>query len=95
MRTRCSAMAAALAVAGLAGLASPARAETEPFGRLEIGQVEALLGQKGVVIFDVNSAQDYARAHVPGAIWSSMEDIEKKLPADRSLKLIYYCHSTT
>jgi rhodanese-related sulfurtransferase len=88
-------MAAALAVAGLAGLASPARAETEPFGRLEIGQVEALLGQKGVVIFDVNSAQDYARAHVPGAIWSSMEDIEKKLPADRSLKLIYYCHSTT
>jgi hypothetical protein len=95
MNTRFRFPAAALLVAGLAGLATPARAEPEPFGRLEVGQVEALLGQRGVVIFDVNSAQVYAKGHVPGARWSSLEEVEKNLPADKSVKLIYYCHSTT
>ena len=95
MRTRFNAIAAALLAVGLAGFATPARAEAEPFGRLEVGQVEALLGQKGVVIVDVNSAEVYAQGHVPGAIWPSLQDVEKSLPADKSVKLIYYCHSKT
>jgi rhodanese-related sulfurtransferase len=91
MRTRT--VAATLVILGLAGLAAPARAETEPFGRLDVNQVEALLGQKGVMIFDVNSAEVYAKGHLPGAVWSALGEVEKKLPADRSLKLIYYCHN--
>jgi Rhodanese-like domain len=93
MRTRINPVAAALLAVGLAGFATPARAETEPFGRLEVGQVEALLGARGLVIFDVNSAGVYAKGHLPGAIWSSLADVEKKLPADKASKLVYYCHN--
>jgi hypothetical protein len=93
MRIRFMPIAATLLLGGLASFATPASAETEPFGRLDVAQVEALLGQKGVVIFDVNSAEVYARGHLPGAVWSAMSDVEKNLPADRSLKLIYYCHN--
>jgi hypothetical protein len=93
MRIRFHPMAAALLATALAGGATAARAEPEPFGRLDVAQVEALLGQPGVVIIDVNSAADFAKAHVPGAIWSAMSDVEKKLPADRSSKLVYYCHN--
>jgi hypothetical protein len=93
MHGRFNEVAAALLLAGVAGWAAPARAETEPFGRLDVGQVEALLGQKDVLIVDVNSAEVYARGHLPGAIWSALADVEKKLPADKAVKLIYYCHN--
>jgi hypothetical protein len=93
MHTRLRSLAATLMVTGLAGLATPALAEEEPFGRLDVAQVEALLGQQGVVIFDVNSAEVYRKGHVPGARWSAMGDVEKNLPADRSTKLVYYCHN--
>jgi 3-mercaptopyruvate sulfurtransferase SseA len=93
MRIRFTSPAAMLLIAGLAGLATPALAEPEPFGRLEVAQVEALLGQKGVLIVDVNSAEVYRKGHVPGAVWSAMDEVEKNLPADRSTKLIYYCHN--
>jgi hypothetical protein len=84
---------AALLVLGLAARAAPAGAESEPFGRLEVGQVEALLGAKDVLIFDVNSAEVYAKGHVPGARWTALADVEKNLPADKSVRLVYYCHN--
>jgi Rhodanese-like domain len=93
MRTRFNPFAAALLAVGLASVATPARAEPEPFGRLEVGQVEALLGAKDLLIFDVNSAEVYAKGHLPGAIWSSLADVEKKLPASKDSKLVYYCHN--
>lgn len=93
MRIRFNPIAAALLVVGMAGWATSARAEPEPFGRLEVGQVEALLGAGDLMIFDVNSAEVYAKGHIPGAIWSSLEDVEKKLPANKALKLVYYCHN--
>lgn len=93
MHTRVIPIAAALLVVGLAGWAPTARAEPEPFGRLEVGQVEALLGAKDVFIFDVNPAEVYAKGHVPGAVWSSLEDVVKKLPASKDAKLVYYCHN--
>jgi membrane protein implicated in regulation of membrane protease activity len=95
MRTRSHSAAWSLLGLLLAGVALPVRAEPEPFGRLDVDQVEALLGRKGVVIFDVNSAETYAKGHVPGAIWTALGDVARNLPADRSLQLIYYCHSTT
>jgi len=94
MRTRFNPIAAALLVVGLAGWAGSARAGSEPFGRLEVGQVEALLGARDLFIFDVNSAEVYAKGHVPGAVWSSLEDVVKKLPANKDSKLVYYCHNT-
>ncbi len=87
------AFVATLLTVVLSGWAAPARAETEPFGRLDVAQVEALLGRKDVVIFDVNSAGVYARGHLPGARWSGMDEVAQKLPADKTLTLVYYCHN--
>jgi hypothetical protein len=94
MTTRINPVAAMLAVGvGLSGWAGPARAEAEPFGRLDVGQVEAMLGRKDVLVFDVNSAALYAEKHLPGARWSAMDEVERKLPADKGLTLVYYCHN--
>jgi hypothetical protein len=93
MQIRINPVAAALLLVGLAGRAGPAGAETEPFGRLEVGQVEAMRAQKDVVVFDVNSAEVYAKGHLPGARWSAMDSVEKNLPADKTLTLVYYCHN--
>lgn len=93
MRTRIYPVAAALLVIGLAGWAAPAVAASEPFGRLDVGQVEALLGAGKVMVFDVNSAEVYAQGHVPGAIWSSLDEVARKLPADKATKLVFYCHN--
>jgi 3-mercaptopyruvate sulfurtransferase SseA len=79
---------------GLLALAGPARAESEPFGRLEVDEVEKLLGAPDVRIYDVNSAEVYAKGHVPGAIWSALDGVERVLPADRTMRLIFYCKNT-
>jgi len=71
--------------------ASPTRAEDEPFGRLSVGEVEALLGKPDVRIFDVNTAEVYAKGHVPGAVWSDLGGVVSKLPADKELRLVFYC----
>jgi hypothetical protein len=94
MTTRINPVAALLAVGlGLAGWAGPARAEAEPFGRLEVAQVEAMLGRKDVLVFDVNSAELYAKGHVPGARFSELAEVKENLPADKELTLVYYCHN--
>jgi rhodanese-related sulfurtransferase len=71
--------------------AAPARAAEEPFGRLSVDEVEKLLGQKDVRIFDVNSAEVFAKARVPGAILVELGKVEGALPTDKSLTLVYYC----
>ena len=92
-RTRRSltlALAASLAAAALAW-APPARATEEPFGRLSVDEVEKLLGQKDVLVVDVNDERVWAKAHVPGAIQADLDEVEKKLPADKAIRLVYYC----
>jgi rhodanese-related sulfurtransferase len=86
--------AGALLALGLLSRAGPARAAQEPFGTLEVDEVEKLLGGKDVRIFDVNSESVYAKGHLPGATWSELEGVERSLPADRTLRLIFYCKNT-
>ena len=71
--------------------AGVACAEDEPFGRLSVADVEGLLGQPDVRVFDVNTAEVYAQGHVPGAVWSELGSVVSKLPADKSLRLVFYC----
>jgi hypothetical protein len=91
MTHRITLAAAALALLGLSASPAPARAEEEPFGQLTVEQVGALLGAADVRIYDVNSASVYAKGHVPGATWAALGDIPQKLPADKTLRLVFYC----
>ena len=89
-----------LVLALAAPLAAPASAgskseKSEPFKRLSINKVEARLGQPNVFIYDGNSAETYAKGHVPGAInLHSSEIKEGALPAAKEATLIFYCQNT-
>ena len=89
-RTFAASLGAALATACLTW-AAPARAAEEPFGRLSVDEVEKLLGQKDVRIIDVNGEEVYAKAHLPGAVRLDLPAVVGALPADKALKLVYYC----
>jgi rhodanese-related sulfurtransferase len=86
-----AALAGALLTSCLLAWAAPAGAEAEPFGRLTPDEVEKLLAEKDVRIFDVNNAEVFAKAHLPGAVRLELDQVVRSLPADPALRLIYYC----
>jgi rhodanese-related sulfurtransferase len=77
-----------LALAALA-LAPPARAAELP--TLTVDEVEKLLGQPGVRVFDVNVPELWAEHHVPGATFIGGQELATLLPADKETKLVFYC----
>jgi 3-mercaptopyruvate sulfurtransferase SseA len=89
-----------LSLALAAPFATPASAgsksqKSEPFKRLSIKKVGERLGQPNVFIYDGNSAETYAKGHVPGAInLHSSEIKEGVLPAAKDATLIFYCQNT-
>ena len=87
-------LAVLLAAIAVLGLAGPARAEEEPFGRLSVDEVEALLGKPDVRIVDVNGADVFLKGHVPGATRSELGEVVARLPADKTLRLVFYCKNT-
>jgi rhodanese-related sulfurtransferase len=95
MRLRPSVPSLALAglVATLALSSVSARAEeSEPFKRLTVDEVQQLLAQKDVAVFDNNGDERYAAGHVPGAKHLSIVDIKAAdLPANKDATLVFYC----
>src|SRR5262245_38558622 len=70
------------------------KAENEPFKKLTVDQVDKLLSQPGVYVYDGNRDQLYLDGHVPGAVHLFSKDIkEGSLPSDKNSTLIFYCHS--
>ncbi len=84
----------ALVLAVRAG-ASPAHGD-EGFGLMTAGELAKILGQKDVAVFDANSAETFAKGHVPGATF--LEEYRKfpasVLPADKATRVIFYCKNT-
>jgi hypothetical protein len=70
------------------------KAESEPFKRLTVDEVEVRLAQPDVHVYDGNRDQLYRDGHIPGAIHLFSKDIkEGVLPSDKKSTLIFYCHS--
>ena len=89
-----SALLLALAVLLPAAAAAKSK-EPEPFKRMSIKAVEALLGQPNVFIYDGNSQETYEKGHVPGAANLYSKDIKEGiLPADKEATLVFYCQNT-
>jgi len=69
--------------------------EPEPFKRMSIKEVEKMLGQPNVFIYDGNSDETHEKGHVPGAVNLYSGNIkEGVLPADKDATLIFYCQNT-
>lgn len=57
-------------------------------------ELAALLKTSTVHVIDVNEDFTYAEAHVPGAKLMVYDEITaEKLPADRSVPMVFYCYS--
>ena len=70
---------------------SPA-AVAEPFGKLSVDEVAALIRAGEASIYDDNGEGRYAAGHLPGAVWMPFSAVTaEKLPADKSRKLVFYC----
>ncbi len=81
----------AVTTASLLALVGSAAAETPG---LTVDQVDALRTAPDVRIFDVNNRDVYEKGHVPGALFGEARAIEKALPADRALRLVFYCKNS-
>jgi hypothetical protein len=88
------ALVLALALAVRAG-AAPSHGD-EGFGLMSAAELARILGQKDVAVFDANSAETFAKGHVPGATF--LEEYRKfpasVLPADKATRVIFYCKNT-
>lgn len=70
------------------GCAAPPAAPTA----MSIPEVAAVLGQPNTHVYDANTAEMYARKHLPGATWVKFNELDPAvLPADREAQLIFYC----
>jgi rhodanese-related sulfurtransferase len=51
-----------------------------------------MLQKQHVTVFDVNSPQSWAKAHVPGALHLDPADFhDRDLPPDKASSLVFYC----
>jgi rhodanese-related sulfurtransferase len=71
-----------------------ARAEREPFGQLAVAEVARLVGDPSARLFDLRSPRAFSRGHLPGATRISPDDVQRNLPADSAVHLVYYGENT-
>ncbi|MFL5303144.1 MAG: rhodanese-like domain-containing protein [Anaeromyxobacteraceae bacterium] len=84
---------AAVALAALAGLAlgiAPAFA-ADRFKEVRVDDVEKMLGQPDVKVFDANPPDLWEKNHLPGATFIGDKKLATLLPADKETKLVFYC----
>jgi hypothetical protein len=88
---------AALVALILLGASAPSRAAAakDGFGELTLDQVDKLVATKSADIFDNNSAERFAKSHVPGARWVAFNNVTASdLPKDKERALVFYCENT-
>lgn len=84
--------AGALALAALA-LAAPRQARADEFTLLSVDEVEKLLAQPDVRVFDANTRETFERGHLPGASFVEPRTLASALPQDKSTRLVFYCQN--
>ena len=78
------------AIAATALVALPAAA-AEPFRMASMDEVQRMLGEKDVAVYDANPAEVYAKNHLPGARFVGRDFGAATLPPDKATRLVFYC----
>ncbi len=94
-------MRAAIAIAGLIGLAGgcskPSQpAAAAPAARQFVAPAEAhrLVEKEGALLLDVRTPQEFAAGHVPGAVNIPVQELPARLDEiGAPRKIVVYCHS--
>jgi hypothetical protein len=64
----------------------------EGFSALSVDEVGQRIGKPGVFVFDGNTADTYAKGHLPGARPIQHDQVSAAtLPPDKEATLIFYC----
>ena len=59
-------------------------------------QAKEVIGKKGVILVDVRTEEEYAQAHIPGAILLPVDDLQSKAASflpDKAATIIVYCRT--
>ncbi len=90
MRLACPhAAAAALAMFSL--LANSAACADAAVRTLSVKEVEGMLGQPGVEVYDADVEELWRKHHLPGAVFIGDHALSGLLPGDKSARLVFYC----
>lgn len=72
-------------------------AESQPFGRLTMEELDARMadakaGKLTLAIYDNNHKDRFDKGHIPGAKWVKPDALTAAdLPADKEATLVFYC----
>ena len=82
----------AVGLLALAALAvSPRLARADDFKTLSVDEVQKMMGQPGVKVYDANPPDLWEKSHVPGATFIGDQKLGSLLPSDKATKLVFYC----
>jgi len=90
MLVRSSLLSLVLLALGLVALSAGA-ARADDLKTLSPDQVEKMLGQPGVKVYDANPPDLWEKNHLPGAVFIGDKKLASLLPADKDTKLVFYC----
>jgi rhodanese-related sulfurtransferase len=79
----------AAVVAALALATAPGRADD--LKMLSVDEVQKLMSQPGVKVYDANPPDLWEKNHLPGATFIGEKKLASLLPADRAATLVFYC----
>ncbi len=79
----------ALGIGALAALTLSARADD--FKTLGVDDVERMMKQPDVKVYDANPPDLWEKNHLPGATFIGDKKLASLLPSDKATKLVFYC----
>jgi rhodanese-related sulfurtransferase len=83
---------AAIGLAALAALTVSALARADDdFRMLGVDDVEKMMKQPDVKVYDANPPDLWEKSHVPGATFIGEKKLASILPQDKGTKLVFYC----
>jgi hypothetical protein len=82
---------AAISLLAAAAALAPLPARADPYRTVSADQVQRMIGAGDVRVLDANSADVYAKSHLPGAVHIGARSLASLLPADKAARLVFYC----
>ncbi|QYJ90367.1 rhodanese-like domain-containing protein [Shewanella halotolerans] len=70
---------------------APAHRYEHSLHTISLAEAEALLAQKDVYFFDVNTLELWAEGYIPGAVYFNVDNWKTLLPEDKAARMVFYC----
>jgi hypothetical protein len=75
----------------LLGSWSACAKDPEGFALMPMAEVEKLMAQKAISVYDANVPEVWEKHHLPGAVHIAGKDLDRILPTDKAARVVFYC----